>query len=239
MIPQLLIVLSLAPQGASQPTARPCTADEIASQESHAQQIARGDIAAYRLLDGPRTTERLDDTCVGDKLIRSTLRGWRSARELVSDGGVGERLAPTMTIVDEELELLRHGNLALEAEYAQTAIKAAIAAAQDERPEMALLLAHARDLSERLVARNRRALWPRPFNLLAGELWLEVDRYEDARLAFERAVRADPSPLALVGLARALARLERRAEACAAYARLGDQAGQFRNEAREYLRKCR
>ena len=55
---------------------------------------------------------------------------------------------------------------------------------------MELLLTHARDLADG-SHRARPARWPRPFNLLAGELWLEVDRYEDARAAFERAVRAD------------------------------------------------
>ncbi len=73
--------------------------------------------------------------------------------------------------------------------------------------ELELLLTHARDLTERLS----RALAPShvaaTFNLLAGELWLEVDRFEEARAAFERAVKADASPIASVGLARALARL--------------------------------
>jgi hypothetical protein len=151
---------------------------------------------------------------------------------------VGELLGATLKIVSEELERLRAGDLALEAEYAQTAIRAAIAAAQDERPEMELLLAHARDLTERLAARSRRALWPRPFNLLAGELWLEVDRYEDARLAYERAVTDRATPLALSGLARALARLNRHAEACQTYGRMRDDTGPLRDEARAYLARC-
>jgi hypothetical protein len=223
---------------AAPPPGRPCTAEEVAQQESIANLILRGLPLAQNLGDEQGPAEISDNSCPGDRLVRLTLRAWRSARELASQGGVGELLRPTLTIVNDELERLRTGDLALEAEYAQTAIRAAIAAAQDERPEMELLLAHARDLTERLAARSRRALWPRPFNLLAGELWLEVDRYEDARVAYERAVTDRATPLALSGLARALARLARHPEACQAYGRIRDDAGPLRDEVRAYLARC-
>jgi tetratricopeptide (TPR) repeat protein len=237
VIPPLFLMLQLSTLVA-QPPGRPCTAEEVAQQESTASLIVRGVPVAPSVSDQPGPAATADDTCLGDRLIRSTLQAWKSARDLASQGGVGELLGPTLKIVNEELERLRAGDLALEAEYAQTAIRAAIAAAQDERPEMELLLAHARDLTERLAARSRRALWPRPFNLLAGELWLEVDRYEDARLAYERAVTDRATPLALSGLARALARLDRHAEACQAYGRMRDDTGPLRDEARAYLARC-
>jgi hypothetical protein len=223
---------------AAPPPGRPCTAEEVVEQESTANLIVRGLPVAQNVGDEQGPAEIPDDTCLGTRLIRFTLRAWRSARQLASQGGVGELLGPTLKIVNDELERLRMGDLALEAEYAQTAIRAAIAAAQDERPELELLLTHARDLTERLAARGRRALWPRPFNLLAGELWFEVDRYEDARLAYQRAITDRATPLALSGLARALARLDRHADACQTYRRISEDSGPLRDEARAYLARC-
>ena len=118
-------------------------------------------------------------------------------------------------------------------------MRAAIAAAQDERPELGLLLTHARDLAERLAARNRHAEWPRSYNTLAGELWFEVDRYEDSRAAYERAVRARPTAAALVGLARSLSRLRRVNEACATYRRVRDAAPALLAASARDLGRCR
>jgi tetratricopeptide (TPR) repeat protein len=126
----------------------------------------------------------------------------------------------------------------MDAEYADVAVRAAVAAAQDERAEMELLLTHARDLAERLAARGRRATWPRPFNLLAGELWLEVDRYEEARAAFERAARDEPSPLALIGLGRSLALLDRYDDACKTLRRVRGAAHQLAEELSLLLAGC-
>jgi tetratricopeptide (TPR) repeat protein len=165
-------------------------------------------------------------------------RGWREARRLAPRGGDTKLLGPVNKAI-EELDSLKPGPLALEAEYAEVAVRAAISAAQDERPEMALFLTHARDLSERLVQRGRRASWPRPFNLLAAELWLEVDRYDEARQAYERAASADPSPLALVGLAESLARLNRRDDACHTVRRVKGAEGQVLDTARRLLATCR
>jgi tetratricopeptide (TPR) repeat protein len=150
-------------------------------------------------------------------LLETAMRGWGRARALSTSGGGDHGDREAIRQILAVLDLLARGPLAMDAEYAGIAVRAAIAAAQDERGEMELLLTHARDLAERLAARGRRGLWPRPFNLLAGELWLEVDRYDEARDAYERAVRDDPSPLALVGLGRTLTRLQRHDEACKAF----------------------
>ncbi|MGQ0734541.1 MAG: hypothetical protein ACT4QD_12910 [Acidobacteriota bacterium] len=175
--------------------------------------------------------------CAELQIAARALEGWMAARALAPLGGAPATTGPVLEMV-ARLGSWRVAGERIDAEYAQTAIRAAIAAAQDERDEMALLLAHARDLAERIAARDRRAEWPRSFNLLAGELWLEVDRYEEARLAFDRAVRGEATPLALVGLARAAARLGRRAAACGAYARIGDAATALASEAREFLTRC-
>ena len=171
-------------------------------------------------------------------LARVSVVGFEEARALAAFGGAVERQGPTREALDL-LTTLRGGSLDLEVEYAATAIRAAISAAQDERPELDLLLTHARDLTERLAARQRRAVWPRPFNVLAGELWLEVDRFEEARAAFERAVAADATPIAITGLARTLQRLGRRDEACRTFARLPSDSVSLRESYRQDFAGCR
>ena len=104
---------------------------------------------------------------------------------------------------------------------------------------MALFLTHALDLAERLRARGRRAIWPLTFNLLAGELWFEVDRYEQAREAFERDIRASESPRALAGLAASLDRLGRHDESCRVLARVRGAGGPLGERVRAAMERCR
>jgi hypothetical protein len=188
--------------------------------------------AAARLLD------RSADDCALRQLAHRALEGWDRARAAAKTGGASESIAPVAGALSA-LTALKNRDLAHEAEYASTLIRAAIAAAQDERPELELLLTHARDLGERLHQRGRPALWPRPFNLAAGELWLEVDRFADARNAFARAVRSEPSAAALVGLARASSRLGDVASACDAYRQVSAGAPVLVDEARAFLVQCR
>jgi tetratricopeptide (TPR) repeat protein len=197
--------------------------------------MARGDAAAARAALASDSAG-----CALRRLADLAMRGWSEARALAPAGGAVDLQKPVRHTLDE-LAVLAAADTgsALEVEYADVVIRAAIAAAQDERLEMELLLTHARDLSERLLTRGRHAAWPRPFNLAAGELWFEVDRYADAAAAYERAVRADSSPIALIGLARALMRLERADEACALYRRAGKAAPALRAQAAVDLARCR
>jgi tetratricopeptide (TPR) repeat protein len=195
----------------------------------------RDDVAVPKAVEpAPRGST---EPSLASSLERVSLSGWNEARKLAAAGGAVDLLAPIRSVLNE-LELLKNDDVSLEVEYAQTSIRAAVAAAQDERPEMELLLTHARDLSERMVDRGRRPQWPRPFNLLAGELWFEVDRYEEARRAFERAVKADASAAAWVGLARAHARLGNTAEACAAYREVPAASPLLLEEDRTFLASC-
>src|SRR5688500_19557960 len=66
---------------------------------------------------------------------------------------------------------------------------------------------------------------PLPIDELEGELWLEVDRYTEARDAYDRAVKARPTPNALIGLARASDKLGDVVGACAAYTRVRGMPG--------------
>ena len=170
-------------------------------------------------------------------LAHASLRAWSEARAVAGKGGAVDLLGPVKARLDE-LRAITNPALAIDVEYAQMAVGAAVAAAQDERPEMELLLQQARDLSERLARRERRAVWPRPFNLMAGELWFEVDRFEEARAAYERAASYDGSAAAFAGLGRVLAALGRHDQACAAYRRVAQAGAALADEAKRFLARC-
>jgi tetratricopeptide (TPR) repeat protein len=213
----------------------PCSPAQIAVTAEAERRVLRGDDAgAGEVL----SASVVSGTCDRLELVSVALDGWREARALAPAGGAADLLGPVQRAL-ERLTPFLELDARLEAEYAQTAIRAAIAAAQDERSEMELLLTHARDLSERLQLRGRRAVWPRPLNLLAGELWFEVDRFDDARAAYQRAIAGDAAPAALIGLARALARLGHTAAACTTYKRAADAAPALRAAAAADLARRR
>jgi hypothetical protein len=151
---------------------------------------------------------------------RVAMEGWIAARALAPKGGALELLGP----VNARLrELDRMPNTS--ARYAEVAIRAAISAAQEEREEMQLFLEHARDLSRQMELAGAPAQYPVPIDELEGELWLEVDRYAEAKAAYTRAVAGKPTVNALVGLARTNDKLGDVIGACAAYTRARGAAG--------------
>ncbi|MGE3491824.1 MAG: hypothetical protein AB7N29_17590 [Vicinamibacterales bacterium] len=148
-----------------------------------------------------------------DRAVQTAaMEGWLAARALAPRGGALELLGP-VNVRLKELDSLP----GQAARYADVAIRAAVSAAQDERDELDVFLAHARDLSDTMALTGSPAQWPLPIDELAGELWLEVDRYTEARDAYRRAVSLKPTANALIGLARASDRLGDVAAACAAY----------------------
>ena len=180
----------------------------------------------------------------GPKLVpdsevqRVAMAGWLAARALAPSGGDLKLLGP----VNERLKQL-DDMPNQSARYAELAIRAAVSAAQEEREEMALLLAHARDLSNQMGAGNRPTPeWPLPIDELEGELWLEVDRYPEARDAFDRATKTRPTPNAWIGLARASDKLGDTVTACRAYTTAGSTPGlpsSVELEISVYSLKCR
>lgn len=174
---------------------------------------------------------------VDREVQRLAMEGWVAARELAPKGGALELLGP----VNLRLRAL-DGLPGVAARYADVAIRAAVSAAQDERDEMEVFLAHARDLSDTMALAGAPAQWPLPIDELAGELWLEVDRYTEARDAYLRATRVRPTANAWVGLARASDRLGDLVAACAAYTQAGATAGlppAVEIEISLYALKCR
>ena len=148
------------------------------------------------------------------------MEGWIAARALAPRGGALDLLGP----VNQRLKTLDSlpGSAA---RYADVAIRAAVSAAQDEREELDVFLAHARDLSDLMAIAGRPAQWPLPIDELEGELWLEVDRYTESREAFRRAIKVKPTANALIGLARSSDRLGDVVAACAAYTQASTTAG--------------
>ena len=222
--------------GISQAREGECTELNLKALDVMERLIASGEASA--VARGKRIRPDALEPCSQLALARVAVVGFEEARALAAFGGELARQGPTRDAL-ELLAKLHGGSLELEVEYAATAIRAAISAAQDERPELDLFLTHARDLTERLASRQRRAVWPRPFNVLAGELWFEVDRFDEARAAFERAVAVDGSPIAIAGLARAFHRLGRRDEACRTFALLPADAVSLRELYRQDFAGCR
>ena len=130
------------------------------------------------------------------------------------------------------------------AAYVAALLRAAAAAAQDERDEMRVWLEEARAISTRLALIAAAPAVPIGIDLAEGELWHGVDDYELAEAAFTRALGAAETPAAWRGLARARDRRGNRAGACDAYRRVADalaaQAtpGPLAAEARGYLLLC-
>ena len=148
---------------------------------------------------------------------RIAMAGWRAARDIAPKGGAVALLGP----VNARLKEL-DGIPNMSARYAEIAIRAAVSAAQEEREEMGLLLAHARDLSNQMgIGAGTPPEWPLAIDELEGELWFEVDRFAESRDAYERAAKQRGTPNAWIGLARAADKLGDTVTACMAYRSVG------------------
>lgn len=174
------------------------------------------------------------------------LRGLVAARAAYAKGGDDASLAPVRTAIAAVGERAALGDVA---EIVGFVLRAAVAAAQSERDEMSVLLAQALQVER---GRGARGLGGAPLvtaHEMAGDLWLQVHRFDEAAAAYRVArAYAGDSPRVTVGLARALARQNQAAPACEEYRRLATQAGALRatmpeelTEADGYLRQpaCR
>lgn len=217
LVVAVLGILGGRPVGAVQ--SRGCDAPEVsAAMAGAARQMERvedaGAVAALRGISAA-------SACRAAVVARVALEGWIEARRLATVGGAPADLGRVTQLL-AQLDVLSAAGppSALEVQsgrYAHAAIRAAVAAAQDERDEMQVYLAHARTLADSLTAAGVR-LWPLTADEVEGELWLEVDRFAEARRSFARAAEAG-SARGLVGLGRAWQRLGDQPAACAAYRR--------------------
>jgi hypothetical protein len=207
-------------------------------------QVARLLVCAGCVL--PIAAPAISQNTLAYEAERVAREAWHAARELAPVGGALERLGP-VTDGLKEIEKVRQlaartptvegARMVLALRYADAAVRAAIAAAQDERDEMTIFIGYARSLDAQLTGMGGAAPWPLPIDELEGELWLEVDRYNEAHDAYLRAIAKGGSPRAWIGLARSNDRLANTLAACDAYRRaaIGALEEQDKTEAVNYL----
>ncbi len=147
------------------------------------------------------------------------LEGLLGGREAIAQGGTVDSLRDVRSAANA---LSRRAEATGRRwEVASLAMRAVAAASQYERGEMALYLDEAVRLEKQLLSVE---LPGAPFvtaHELAGDLWLQVHRFEDARAAYGQALGAvGRTPRVKLGLARAAAGLKDLQAACREYASL-------------------
>jgi hypothetical protein len=222
-----------------QPAADRCGPEARAALEAVTAAAARGDYA-----EAARQAATSDAPAAGCDTLRLAAwswHGWNAAVAAADRGGSLEALAPVSAAVEAVTAL---GPPRSPAAYVAALLRAAAAAAQDERDEMRLWLEEARAISMRLALVGAAPAVPFGIDVAEGELWHGVDDYELAEAAFTRALAATETPAAWRGLARARDRRGNRAGACDAYRHVADALaghaapGPLAAEARGYLLLC-
>jgi hypothetical protein len=157
--------------------------------------------------------------CADAAVARWYLTGVQTARAAYKVGGDPESLAPAR---DAEAALGRSaGTGNTRAEIARLVVLAASAAAQSERDDLGVFLDQALQLESVELAHGRGAAPVLPAHEVAGDLWLQVHRFDAARAAYLAAAAAfGATPRVTLGLARVAVRLQDAAAACAQYATL-------------------
>ena len=132
-------------------------------------------------------------------------------------------LAARARAASSQLEALAPEGRPSEIGWARTLIDAAIAASQDEHPELALRLVHAIDMERALAVADPAALPLLPARELGAELWLRTYRYDDARRDARALLDAQPHRISpYVVLARAGVRVKDAGAAVEAWRRVLD-----------------
>lgn len=144
------------------------------------------------------------------------LRGVQAARA-AWPGGREDALAMARESAERLSALASLSGAWSRGELRRVSVLAAIAGAQEEREELTLLLAHGDQLESRLRAIGLRGEVVLPFDELAGDLWQQIHRFEDAKRRYERVVHEWPERTrAWLGLARAARELAATTDARAA-----------------------
>ena len=194
--------------------------------------------------DLPASAERLRTVvlqgCTSAEVAALYVRGLVDAREAFRQGGPPESLVRVRQAI-AALEAIAQGRPG-PAAIARLVLHAAAAAAQSERDEMRLYIESALRMETVQRAANQPGAPLVTAAEMAGDLWLQVHRYEEARLAYmDAAQQIGSTPRIVSGLARAAARLNDAPAACAAFRGLIERWGGRQaeppeiGEARAYL----
>jgi len=188
------------------------------------------DAAAQRLGDAARPGEWFDLAaaaaayeaaagagCGAAELAAVYVRNLARARDAYKQGGSPESLREVRAAI-AALEQMEGPGLPA---VARAVLQAAAASAQSERDEMALMLDHALRLEAVQLEAGQPPLPAVTAHEAAGDLWLQVHGYDQARRAYLRAAeRLGPRPRITLGLARAAARTKDVVAACTHYREL-------------------
>lgn len=167
-------------------------------------------------LPGALELVRAADACDEAAGGAEYLEGILGSAEAVKQGGTMDSLREVRSATNALSRRAEAGDRRWEA--ASLALRAVAAASQSERGEMAIYLAEATRVEGLLLAAK---LPGAPFitaHELAGDLWLQIHQFEDARAAYEKAAAlVGRTGRVRIGLARAADRLQQTAAACAEY----------------------
>lgn len=191
--------------------------------------------------EGMRTAA--SNGCASAQVAALYLRGLADAREAFRLGAPPESLAPVREAI-ASLQALA-GDRPGSAAIARLLLQAAAAGAQSERDEMSLYL----DAAIQMETLQRAAAQPGAPVIsaleVAGDLWLQVYRYADARRYYMQAsAQGDRTLRVAAGMARTAARLGVTGAACAEYRTLLERWGTRAAEppeiadARTYVSQC-
>lgn len=193
----------------------PCPPDAMALVDEAAARAAEFDL--------PGAAEHLRTAvaagCTNAQVAALYVGGLVDSREAFKQGGPPESLAPVRRAI-VSLEAIGQ-NRPGPAEIARLMLHAAAAAAESERDEMRLYLETAVQMESLQRAGGLPGAPLVSAAEMAGDLWLQVHRYEDARRAYTAAAeQVGLTRRVTAGRARAAARLNEAASACANYRRL-------------------
>ena len=185
-------------------------------QDSAALIAAARERAAVLDLRGATVRLAGDLSACGDTAVPYWyLHGLVAARDAYRYGGSPESLEPVGLAI---AQLASRTEPAPAIEIARLVLMAASSAAQSERDEMALILEHALDLERQQRSAGLPGAPIVAASEVAGDLWLQVHRFEDARRAYLGALeQAGPTRRVTLGLARTAFRLGDLATSCEQY----------------------
>jgi hypothetical protein len=166
----------------------------------------------------------LDDRGLGREARATVIFGRGLAAARAAWPGGERRLVDIARDAAQALQLLGvDGSTSRDLEVGRALILAAVAASQEEREEMRLLLTQALSVVERTSTPPAGLLTLVPPREIAGDLWLQVARFRDAEREYGAVVAADGRRArAWLGLARAAARAGDRGAAAEAARRFLD-----------------
>ena len=189
-----------------------CGADAVALVRAATDRAAAFDLPGAAL----RLQAAVMAGCADAETPAIYLRGWMAAREAYRSGGSVDSLVP----VRNAIQMLRASarERTDPAQIAAFVLEAAVAASQSERDDLSLLIEHAVQLEGVRLSAGLPGLPIVTAHEAAGDLWLQVYRYDDARRAYTRATeKVGVTPRITLGLARVAARFDARSTACAQY----------------------